>query len=646
MNLRKSGNDLIDHSEAMSKLEPPRRKRITLGKLIYFAIIIALVVFALYYLINRIFFVKGMGVFTATETRIATVDPARIDEINVVRNQEVHRGDTLVVVDYEGAWGGRTYTPVQTSTTTQKDQSKIIGAQKDLQLLRLEKDRYTEELATAQKELENARELYRKELLTTSELRKYKEKIEDIEFKLQKVNKSIQYEYLVIRNLKEAGSEKTVVRNTGGSGYGGHGDRHLIATHDGIVATVKKTPYEVVDQTETILTLANTNDRYVITYFDFRYRRYVRPGTYVKVMFNDGYSYRGIIRQIYRESDYLLEEFRKEFSLREKFIVSKVFVIPKTRLKPEDFLSVARQRKTDPKLIFDELVQTGYINKKGELIAPPDENLVLLNNANRPYLREIRSTFLNLLRELDKHILNCSVSIHYPKLKAADREGYSLHLETVLMEKLQPNRQKPIPLTQPIQQQPKPAETVKKPAPAPKPKVEEKKPEPKPEVTKPKPAEKPKAEEKKPEEKKAEEKKAEETKKPEAPKTSMNFKSMYDQALDQLWSGDALKAERTFNDLLAMNPHHYLAPNVHYWLGEIQYARQDYERSASHFKTVIDEYPQSHKVSDARLRLAMTYICLDRKNQAINELEVLSRQQNFEKKKKVDELLIELKKQS
>ena len=574
MNLRKSGNDLIDHSEAMSKLDPPRRKRITLGKLIYFAIIAALVIFALYYLINRIFFVKGMGVFTATETRIATVEPARIEEINVVRNQEIHRGDTLVVVDYENAWGGGRYvsTP-QTSTTTQRDQSKIIGAQKDLQLLRLEKNRYTEELKTAQKDLETARELYRKELLTTSELKKHKEKVNDASFKLEKVNKSIQYEWMTIKNLKESGSEKTVVR-TGGSGYGGHGDRHLVATHDGIVATVKKTPYEVVDETETIMTLANTDDRYVITYFAFRYRRYVRPGTYVKVMFNDGYTYRGIIRQIYRESDYLLEEFRKEFSLREKYIVAKVFVIPETRLKPEDFINVARQRKIPVKVIFDELVQTGYINKKGELVAPPDENLVLLNNANRPYLREIRGTFLNLLRELDKHILGCSVSINYPKLKAADREGYCLHLETVLMEKLQPNKKQRISVVAPIQEK-KPAPVAKPEKKEEKPKVvEKKKPEQEKPVAKEKPkaedkkpaAEKPKTEEKKPVEKpKAEEKKTEETKK-EAPKTSKNYKSLYDEALNELWASDPLKAERIFNELLTMEPNHFLAPNVHYWL--------------------------------------------------------------------------------
>ncbi len=645
MNLRKSGNDLIDHSEAMSKLEPPRRKRITLGKLIYFAIIIALVVFALYYLINRIFFVKGMGVFTATETHIATVEPARIDRIDVVRNQEIHRGDTLVVVDYEGAWGGRTYTTgQQTSTTTQRDQTKIIGAQKDLQLLRLEKDRYTDELETVTKDLETARELYRKELLTTSELKKYKEKVDDATFKLQKVNKSIQYEWMTIKNLKESGTEKTVVRNTGGSGYGGHADRHLIATHDGIVATVKKEPYEVVDQTETILTLANTDDRYVVTYFAFRYRRYVRPGTYVKVMFNDGYSYRGIIRQIYRESDYLLEEFRKEFSLREKYIVAKVFVIPETRLKPEDFANVARQRKTDAKIIFNELIQTGYINKKGELVAPPDENLVLLNNANRPYMREIRGTFLNLLRELDKHILGCSVSINYPKLKAADREGYCLHLETVLMEKLQPNRRKEMSVVAPIQQEVKEKSVPVKNEP-PEPKKEQKKPEPAPKQVTEKKKENEKNPEPATEEKKPAENKTEESKK-EAPQTSRNYKSMYDDALNELWSGDPLKAERAFNELLTMEPNHFLAPNVNYWLGEIQFTRQNFERSAEFFENVIQKFPESHKVSDARLRLAMTYIKLDRKNQAIDELETLSKKQDFEKKQLVEELLTKLKKQS
>ncbi len=645
MNLRKSGNDLVDHSEALSKLEPPRRRKITLGKLIYFAIIIALVLFALYYLINRIFFVKGMGVFTAHETNIATVEPARIEQINVVRNQEIQRGDTLVVVDYEDAAYGGGYTTVQrTPSASQRDESKILDAQKDLQLLRLEKNRYDEELLNVQKELDKARELYRKELLTTSELKKYKEKVEEAQFKLQKINKSIQYERLLIKNLQTTGSEKTVVQHTGGGGS--HGDRYLIANHDGIVSTVKKTQYETVNETETILTLANTNDRFVVTYFAFRYRRYVRPGTYVKVMFNDGYSYRGIIRQIFRESDYLLEEFRKEFSLREKFIVAKVFIIPKTKLKPEDFNSVAQQRKVTVSVVFNELVQTGYINKKGELIAPPDENLVLLNAANRPYVNQIRGTFLNLLRELDKHILGCSVSINYAKLMAADREGYSLHLETVLMENLKPYQGKEIKPVPPAPQKaaekpitkvkPEPAKETKQPEP--------KKPEPKQPTVKEKPKQAPadKKVEEKSTDKPAQPPKKEEEKKNNA-ETTRTYKQIYDDALNQLWTGDPLKAERLFQELLTMDPKHYLAPNVNYWLGEIKFTREDFAQSAEFFSNVIAKYPDSHKVSDARLRLAMTYIKLDRKKQAIEELETLSKQSNYEKMNTVNELLSNLK---
>lgn len=83
------------------------------------------------------------------------------------------------------------------------------------------------------------------------------------------------------------------------------------------------------------------------------------------------------------------------------------------------------------------------------------------------------------------------------------------------------------------------------------------------------------------------------------------------------------ESEQAFKAFLELHPEHELAGNAQYWLGESHYVRQDYEAAASAFLTGYQKYRTSTKAPDNLLKLGITLVVLDQKQDAcavFNEL--------------------------
>jgi tol-pal system protein YbgF len=82
----------------------------------------------------------------------------------------------------------------------------------------------------------------------------------------------------------------------------------------------------------------------------------------------------------------------------------------------------------------------------------------------------------------------------------------------------------------------------------------------------------------------------------------------YARAFDALKSTDYASAITRFRDFLRTYAQSQLAGNAQYWLGEAYYVTHDYDNAAAAFRAVGEQYPQSPKVPDALLKLALTQI--------------------------------------
>lgn len=76
------------------------------------------------------------------------------------------------------------------------------------------------------------------------------------------------------------------------------------------------------------------------------------------------------------------------------------------------------------------------------------------------------------------------------------------------------------------------------------------------------------------------------------------------------------EAAASFDEFVKKYPTDPLTANAYYWLGESQYARHDFTRSAESFRKGFEANPQGQKAPDNLYKLAMSLSQIKRKNEA------------------------------
>lgn len=80
-------------------------------------------------------------------------------------------------------------------------------------------------------------------------------------------------------------------------------------------------------------------------------------------------------------------------------------------------------------------------------------------------------------------------------------------------------------------------------------------------------------------------------------------KAAYAKAYDLLASGKNPEAVNAFRAFLKTYPDGTYSDNAWYWQGEAMYAQRNFDDAIAHFLQVIDFFPRSRKVPDARLKV-------------------------------------------
>ena len=100
------------------------------------------------------------------------------------------------------------------------------------------------------------------------------------------------------------------------------------------------------------------------------------------------------------------------------------------------------------------------------------------------------------------------------------------------------------------------------------------------------------------------------------PANGAQGEQLYHDAFKLLQDGDYPGAERAFKTFVQRNPHHPLAGNAQYWLGETYYARRDYQNAMVSFAEGYKVYKSSPKGPDNLLKLGITLAVLNKKQEA------------------------------
>ena len=97
----------------------------------------------------------------------------------------------------------------------------------------------------------------------------------------------------------------------------------------------------------------------------------------------------------------------------------------------------------------------------------------------------------------------------------------------------------------------------------------------------------------------------------------IDIKKKYENAIKLLWSNEYDDALKELLQLRDLNPTD-LMPNIQYWLGEVHYARKDFEKAIIEFGTGLKDYPESIKGPDNMLKLGLSFSNMKKKIEACN----------------------------
>ncbi len=92
----------------------------------------------------------------------------------------------------------------------------------------------------------------------------------------------------------------------------------------------------------------------------------------------------------------------------------------------------------------------------------------------------------------------------------------------------------------------------------------------------------------------------------EMPSSTLGAMSAYDEALGAVRARKYDDAIAKFEALLGAGVGDDWADNCHYWIGESQYAKKQYQEAIKHFEMAMN-YPKSEKLGDAHYMMAQCY---------------------------------------
>ena len=104
--------------------------------------------------------------------------------------------------------------------------------------------------------------------------------------------------------------------------------------------------------------------------------------------------------------------------------------------------------------------------------------------------------------------------------------------------------------------------------------------------------------------------------------TDKEYTAKYIESLSHYQNAEWDKSLSGFSFLLQANKNHDLADNCQYWIGEVYYALNDYERSIMEFEKVFS-FLGTNKDDDSQFKIGLCYMNLGKIDNAIIEFNKL-----------------------
>ena len=117
----------------------------------------------------------------------------------------------------------------------------------------------------------------------------------------------------------------------------------------------------------------------------------------------------------------------------------------------------------------------------------------------------------------------------------------------------------------------------------------------------------------------------------------------YEFAMNLLKQGDYKTAEQAFVEFISIGKNENFLSNSRFWLGETYYVRENYKDAAKSYLALYQSYPYSTKAPNALLKLGISLIKMDQKEQGCNTFIQLEQNYPSADQALLDRNLLEIK---
>ncbi len=317
--------------------EPPRR-RLSVGKYFYVAVLIVLILIAGNWAVKRYLFIEGKGLFEPTMLEIKSKIPARITENKFRVDDQVKAGAPMVYLDRSDILNELAAKETELEKESVLARQKILATGKELESAKAKKDGAEGKLGDIGAELARAKRLLANEAITRSQFmvleNSFRESRREAALAQREISacsgelKAQEAEFAELASKMEHERKQCQERLK---------ETILCAPVNGTLTEVLKQPGELVRPGEIVMRLADTSAAIIKGYFDMNYEPMIKAGDEVDIIFEDNFKTRGKIQKVYPGALVMASDFKRPYGPVERAIVTEI--VPADKLPPSRILN-------------------------------------------------------------------------------------------------------------------------------------------------------------------------------------------------------------------------------------------------------------------------------------------------------------------
>lgn len=300
--------------------EPPKqKKKFNMDRMIFIGILCLLAFLLLRYLIVKWAFIQVDGQISLEKLNVNFTNDIRLKELFSMEGAAVHSGDTLFSY-VNNSYQESAVIDRQIKVTAQNHKN-LENLEFEIKSLRIELKREQRQLDLLQNEHEKAKKWVLLDLITLDELDKIRANIKKTELDCWQLKEEIQLlqqerTHLNFTDKNRAANSVLSPRRTDLSYY--------IAPIEGLIGRINFSPNEVCYETQSLLTIHNTEKVNIKAYFNQEALTDLNRGTQVEIEFPDGSVSDGFISNIAIATYELPSEFQKKYEPTQRSLLATV----------------------------------------------------------------------------------------------------------------------------------------------------------------------------------------------------------------------------------------------------------------------------------------------------------------------------------